>query len=124
MRAWIFIVALLFAMLVYSLPAKSQDCVTSDAALVELDKYTKANNIQAQAYMWQSAHPAIQLLIVWFSNMPQIVVVSTFKDNCLVIPPSGKSAQAIPIDADVQMAVGEAKRLYDNGARNSPFAAY
>lgn len=124
MRALIFILALLVAMLLLAWPAKSQDCVTPDMTMVELDTYTKQNGIQAQAWLWQSAHPAIRLMIVWFSNMPGIVVVSAFKNDCLVVPPSGKSAQAIPIDADVQKAVGEAKRLFDNGARNSPFASY
>ena len=124
MRPLLFILAMLVSMLYLAWPAKAQDCVSPDMTLTELDKYTKNHNVQAQAYMWQSPHPPVQLMIVWFSNMPAVVIVSAFKDNCLVVPPSGNPAQAVPLDADVQQAVSGSKLIYDNGVKVSPFASY
>lgn len=125
MRFLIALATVMLGVLLWTLPAKSQDCIAPEATLKQLDDYTKANNIQAQAWLWQSDQPAIKLMIIWFSNVQQAVIVSAFKDGCLVImPENGKSSQVIPISPDVQHAVGNAEMIYDNGVRNSPFTKF
>lgn len=125
MRIAIAIIIALLGFLLWTFPAKAQDCIAPEATLKQLDDYTKANSIQAQAWLWQSDQPAIKLMIIWFSNVPQAVIVSAFKDGCLVIMPSnGKSSQVMPIDPDVMQAVGNAELVYDNGVRDSPFTKF
>jgi hypothetical protein len=128
MRAWWFILALLGVLLYFAFPAESQEpepegCFNVGMSIVELDKYTKAQNLKARAYLWQSQHPGVEMLIVWFNNVPDAVFVSAFRKGCLVPMADGQSGRVLKIDPDITRAVNDSEVLFDNGGE-SPFTSY
>jgi hypothetical protein len=125
MRYFVFAVAALFGMLLWTLPAKSQDCFEVPATIKQLDEFTKAQNVRARAYLYQSQHPAIKVLFVWLSAIPDAVHVSAYRNGCLVQFPDGQTTKMLAIDDEVRHAIGapETELLFDNGGE-SPFTTF
>ena len=117
MRVLIFLAVFLVAALVWALPAKSQDCFEIPATIAQLDEWTKANNVRARAYLYQSEHPAIKVLFVWLSAVPDAVHVSAYRGGCLVKFPDGNTTKMLKIDDEIRHAIGapETELLFDNG---------
>jgi len=125
MRFLVALAAILFGILVWTLPAKSQEgsCFNVTQSIQQLDQYTKKQNLKARAYLWQSKHPTIELMIVWFNNVPDAVFVSAFRNGCLVALPDGQTGRVLKIDMDIIHAVNESEMLFENGG-DSPFTSY
>ena len=125
MRIGLAIAAILFGILVWTLPAKSQEgtCFNVANSIVQLDQYTKKQNLKARAYLWQSPHPTVELLIVWFNNVPDAVYVSAFRNGCLVSLGDGQTGRVLKIDQQIIQAVNQSEVLFENGGE-SPFTSY
>ena len=118
------ILAVLFGLLIWTLPAKSQDCFTIQKSLTELNAYTKENQLEASAWVVTSdKHAGIELLVVWFSNAGENVFVSGFRDGCLVLMPDGQTGRMAPITPQVHEAIGRGKLVFP-GASSTPFDTY
>lgn len=125
MRYFIFVAAALFGILLWTLPAKSQDCFEVPATIKQLDEWTKANNVRARAFLYQTEHPAVKILIVWLSAVPDAVHVSGYRNGCLIQFPDGNTTKMLKIDDEIRHAVGlaETELLFDNGGE-SPFTTH
>jgi hypothetical protein len=125
MRYFILIAAALFGVLLWTVPAKSQDCFDPAATIRQLDEWTKANNVRARAFLYQSQHPAIKIMFVWLSAVPDAVSVSAFRDGCLVQFPDGQTTKVLKIDNEIRHAIGtpETELLFENGGE-SPFETF
>ena len=125
MRYFFLVAAALFGVLVWTLPAKSQDCYEVPMTIKQLDEFTKAQNLRARAYLYQSEHPAIKLLFVWLSAVPDAVHVSGYRNGCLIQFPDGNTTRMLKIDDEIRHAIGQAETelLFDNGGE-SPFTTF
>ena len=123
MRILIFLAFVLAGLLVSIWPAKGQDCFNVAMTIVKLDEMTKGQNLRGRAYLYQTDHPNVELLIVWLSAAPDAVLVSSFRNGCLVQRADGSTAQILKIDNDIRHAVGLAELLFDNGGE-TPFATH
>lgn len=124
MRALLFILALLLAMLWYAWPAKAQDCYPVSRSIIELDAYTKRDGVHAAAWLIDMQEsPKVQLLVVWFSNNSEAVYVSGFRDGCMVMMPDGKPGRVVPITPQLRHAIGGAKLMFSN-VDTTPFTSY
>jgi hypothetical protein len=125
MRLLLFFAVFLIAALFMVWPAKSQDCFEVPATIKQLDEYTKAQNLKARAYLFQSQHPAIKILIVWMAAIPNAVHVSAYRNGCLIAFPDGNTTKMLAIDDEIRNAIGqkETELLFDNGGE-SPFTTF
>jgi hypothetical protein len=125
MRILFVLTGFLIALFLWTLPAKSQDCFEVPATIKQLDEFTKAQNVRARAYLYQSQHPAIKVLFVWLSAVPDAVHVSAYRNGCLVQFPDGQTTKMLAIDDEVRHAIGaaETELLFDNGGE-SPFTTF
>jgi hypothetical protein len=120
MRYFFLIAAALFGVLVWTIPAKSQDCFEVPATIKQLDEWTKANNVTARAWLYQSQHPAIKVLFVWLSATPDAVHVSAYRNGCLIQFPDGNTTKMLAIDGEIRKAIGtlETELLFENGGKS------
>ena len=125
MRILLILAAVLGALLLWTIPAKSQDCFEVPLTIKQLDEFTKSQNVRARAYLWQSQHPAIKVLFVWLSAVPDAVHVSAYRNGCLVAFPDGNTVKMLKIDNEIRHAIGaaETELLFDNGGE-TPFTTF
>ena len=125
MRILLFLATLLAGLLLWTFPAPAQDCYEVPMTIKQLDEWTKANNVRARAYLYQSEHPAIKILFVWLSAVPDAVHVSAYRGGCLVQFPDGNTTKMLKIDDEIRHAIGApaTELLFDNGGE-SPFTTF
>lgn len=124
MKYAIAIVAVLFGLLLWTFPAKAQDCFTPQKSLLELNTYTRDNGIQAEAYLYKSPRDArIELLIVWFANAADQVYVSAFREGCMVMMPDGQPGRMAPLTPQIYEAINDGVMVFSN-TDDSPFQSF
>lgn len=125
MRILSVLLIILVGLLLWTIPGRAQDCFPIMKSIEELDTYTKANDVQAAAWIVTSdKHPSIQLVVVWFAGNDDSVYVSGFRDGCLVLMPDGTPGRMAPITPQVHEAIGRGTLTFTNLRGPSPFETY
>ena len=125
MRSMWILLLVLVGLLLWTIPGRAQDCIGVQKSLLGLDTYTKAESVEAAAWLLKSEkHNGIELLVVWFAARGDSVWVSRFRDGCMVLMPDGKPGRMAPITPQIREAIGKGELLFTNVKGATPFDTY
>jgi hypothetical protein len=126
MRFLFVLVGVLAALLLWTIPAKSQDCHTIAQTVSELDKFTKIHTVKAAAFEWST--PSVEdftVLYVYFPSDGALVSFELYHKGCRVPNPETKEPRtSVELTEAIMKNIKESKLLFTNGEADAPVETF